>query len=33
MRIPSLRIAKSNRILGALPRAARECIIPDSSTR
>jgi hypothetical protein len=29
MSIPSLRTAKSNRILGALPRAALERIIPD----
>ena len=29
MSIPSLRTAKSNRILGALPRAALEHIIPD----
>jgi CRP-like cAMP-binding protein len=29
MSIPSLRIAKSNRILGALPRASLERILPD----
>jgi CRP-like cAMP-binding protein len=33
MSIPSLRIARSNRILGALPRAALERIIPDLDLR